>query len=91
MKKDDPFSDPDYASDNAAIDTDVREQEYHALVEAKVKQLEKRLKDVEKALTSIEKNVYGYCKNCKEIIPQARLNLVPEAQYCIKCETKLRK
>ena len=25
LKKDDPFSDPDHASDNAAVDTDVRE------------------------------------------------------------------
>lgn len=91
LKKDDPFSDPSYASDNAAIDTDVREQDYHAIVEAKIKQLEKRLIDIDRALANIEKGTYGYCRNCKTQIPTARLELVPEAQYCVACETKLRK
>lgn len=91
LKKDDPFLDPEYASDNAAIDTDVREQEYHALVEAKIKQFEKRLSNIEKALHAIEKGLYGYCKSCKNTIPAARLELVPEAQHCIACESKLRR
>jgi RNA polymerase-binding protein DksA len=91
LKKDDPFSDPEYSSDNAAIDTDVREQDYHAIVEAKIRQLEKRLVDIDHALRNIEKGTYGYCRNCKEMIPVARLELVPEAQYCVKCESKMRK
>lgn len=91
LKKNDPFADPDYAYDNAAIDTDVREQDYHAIVEAKTKQFEKRLVDMERALVNIKKGTYGYCRNCKEVIPQPRLELMPEAQYCVACERKLRK
>lgn len=91
LKKSDPFADPDYAYDNAAIDTDVREQDYHAIVEAKIKQSEKRLKDADRALQNIKKGTYGYCRNCKSVIPRARLDLVPEAQYCVDCERKLRK
>lgn len=91
LKKDDPFSDPDYSSDNAAIDTDVREQDYHAIVEAKIKQLEKRLTDIEQAIINTDKGTYGYCRNCKDQIPLPRLKLVPEAQYCVTCESKMRK
>lgn len=91
LKKDDPFSDPEYSSDNAAIDTDVREQDYHAIVEAKIRQLEKRAVDIKHALSNIEKGTYGYCRNCKTMIPVARLELVPEAQYCVQCESKMRK
>lgn len=91
MKKDDPFADPDHASDNAAVDTDVREQTGHDTIEAEIKDLEKRLFDIDNALKKIYKTGYGICEKCKKPIPKARLNLIPEAQYCIDCERKLRK
>ena len=43
LKKDDPFADPDHASDNAAVDTDVREQVGHDTIEAQVKDMQKRV------------------------------------------------
>jgi DnaK suppressor protein len=89
LKSDDPFSDPDYASDNAAVDTDVREQDYHAINEAQVKELNRRLKEIENAIDKIKKGRYGYCQKCGTSIPLARLELVPEALYCVKCESKL--
>jgi DnaK suppressor protein len=91
LKKDDPFSDPDHASDNAAVDTDVREQTGHDTIEAEIKDLEKRLFDIDNALKKIYKGGYGMCEKCKKVIPKARLDLIPEAQYCIDCERKLRK
>ncbi len=91
LKKDDPFSDPDHASDNAAVDTDVREQVGHETVEAEIKDLRRRLNDIEITLKKIIKNRYGECEKCDESIPQARLELIPEARYCIECEKKLRK
>ncbi len=91
LKKEDPFSDPDHTSDNAAIDTDVREQMGHDIVEAQIKDLEKKVNDIDNALRKIIKNQYGLCERCRKLIPQARLNLVPEALYCIDCEKKLRK
>ncbi len=91
LKKEDPFSDPDHASDNAAVDTDVREQVGHDTVEAEIKDLQKRLTDIDLALIRITKGRYGYCAKCNKTIVFARLKLVPEAQYCMDCEKLLRK
>ena len=91
FKKDDPFSDPDHASDNAAVDTDVREQVGHDTIEAQIKDLEKRVAQIDIALKKIAKNQYGKCERCNDAIPQARLRLIPEAAFCISCEKKLRK
>ena len=91
LKEEDPFSDPDHASDNAAVDTDVREQVGHETVEAEIKDLKRRLVDIEITLKKITKNRYGYCEKCSINIPLPRLKLVPEARYCVDCEKKLRK
>lgn len=84
LKKDDPFADPDHAIDNAAVDTDVREQTDHQVIEAEVALLERRLSDIEIALEKIEKGIYGYDENTGEAIPEERLKLVPEARVTVK-------
>jgi len=91
LKKNDPFADPDHASDNAAVDTDVREQVGHDTIEAQVKDLERRLQDIMLALKKIDKGTYGKCDKCGAAIPFARLKLVPEARFCVECENRLRK
>ena len=91
LKKEDPFSDPDHASDNAAVDTDVREQVGHDTVQAEIKDAEKRLKDLGIAFELLKKGKYGVCERCNEDIPVARLELVPEARYCIACKKALSK
>jgi DnaK suppressor protein len=91
LKKYDPFSDPDHASDNAAVDTDVREQVGHETVEAEIKDLRRRLSDIDLALKKVGKNSFGHCEKCDKLIPKARLELVPEARFCIDCEKILRK
>ncbi|MCS6956676.1 MAG: TraR/DksA C4-type zinc finger protein [Patescibacteria group bacterium] len=91
LKKEDPFADPDHASDNAAVDTDVREQMGHETIEAQINDLQKKVSDIDNALRKIQKNQYGICERCKKNIPQARLKLIPEASYCIDCEKRLRK
>lgn len=89
LVKDDPFSDPDHASDNAAIDTDVREQIGHETVVAEIKDLKRRLKDIDLALDKIKKNRFGYCEKCGLNISPARLKLIPEARFCVEDEKKL--
>lgn len=89
LKKNDPFNDPDHASDNAAVDTDVREQVGHDTVQAQIKVLQKRLKHIDLALGKISKGKYGYCERCDMQIPLKRLELIPEARYCIDCERQL--
>lgn len=88
LKVDDPFSNPDHVSDNAAIDTDVREQMGHDRIEAQILALQKRLAQVRAALKKMSKDEYGQCENCKKSIPLARLQLVPEARFCVECEKK---
>ena len=91
LKKDDPFADPDHSSDNAAVDTDVREQTGHDTIEAQINDMSKRVEAIDNALRKINKNQYGYCQRCRKQIPQARLELIPEASFCIDCEKHLRK
>lgn len=91
LKKDDPFSDPEYSNDNAAVDNDVREQEAHQRIEAELETLKERATDVINALKRIEKGRYGYCKRCNKEIPEKRLELIPETIYCVECEGQLKK
>ncbi|MBI4226043.1 TraR/DksA C4-type zinc finger protein [Candidatus Roizmanbacteria bacterium] len=91
LKQSDPFADPDHALDNAAVDTDVREQVGHHTIEAEVKALQRKLTDVELALQKMQKGKYGICERCGKPIPVARLKILPEARFDIECEQKLRK
>jgi RNA polymerase-binding transcription factor DksA len=85
LGQDDPFQDPDHSIDNAAIDTDVREQIGHDTVEAEVKELKERLEDIVHALQKMNKGTYGVCEKCAGDINPARLALVPEARKCMDC------
>ncbi len=89
LKLADPFMDPGYADDNAAVDTDVREQENHQRIEAEMKTLEKRLQDITIALERVASKTYGKCKRCNKSIPEKRLELIPESSYCVTCESEL--
>jgi DnaK suppressor protein len=91
LKTEDPFADPDHASDNAAVDTDVREQVGHDTVEAEIKDATKRVEDLKLAQELMKKGRYGVCERCNKDIPQARLELVPEARFCIECKKALSK
>lgn len=89
LKKEDPFSDPDHVTDNAAVDTDVREQMGHETIEAQILSLQRKLDQVRHAFKKLMKNKYGLCERCEKPIPIARLELLPEAKYCVDCEKKL--
>lgn len=91
LKKNDPFSDPDHVNDNAAVDTDAREQMGHDTIEAEIKEMHRRLEDIVISLERIKKNRYGYCERCEKVILLKRLQLIPEARYCVECESKIRK
>lgn len=91
LKEEDPFADPDHASDNAAVDTDVREQVGHETIQAQIDDLTEKLKNIEEALKRIFKENYGLCLRCNKVITQARLEIIPETGYCIDCEKHLRK
>ena len=89
LKANDPFNDPDHVTDNAAVDTDVREQLGHETVEAQVREIQKELTLVQDALAKIHKGKYGFCERCKEPILLARLQYLPQTKYCVDCERAL--
>ena len=90
LKKQDPFNDPDHVNDNAAVDTDVREQMGHETISAEIESLRKKMELVHMALTKMEKGTYGICEKTKQPIPFERLKLVPEARYSIEYERQIK-
>lgn len=77
----------------AALETAADEvEEYEARLPME-HTLELRLRDVNIALEKIKKGKYdGKCEKCGKMIDKKRLNIYPEARFCIKCqeETKNR-
>jgi DnaK suppressor protein len=49
----------------------------------------KLLRSVEEALARIESGVYGVCLRCEEDILEKRLQAVPWASHCVRCQEKL--
>jgi DnaK suppressor protein len=41
---------------------------------------------IDEALGRIEAGEYGDCINCGEPVPEKRLDAVPWARYCVKCQ-----
>lgn len=52
----------------------------------RVDQDRQRLRLVEEALQRIEEGEYGYCLNCGQPISPKRLEALPWARYCVKCQ-----
>ncbi|MCD6451438.1 MAG: TraR/DksA family transcriptional regulator [Acidobacteria bacterium] len=44
------------------------------------------LRLIKEALERIAKGTYGYCQECGERISKKRLDAVPWARHCIKCQ-----
>ena len=45
-----------------------------------------RLKAITEALRRIETEEWGLCANCQEALPEARLDAVPWATLCVRCQ-----
>lgn len=48
-----------------------------------------KLKQVDEALEKINSGEYGICSHCNNPIPEARLDVMPFAQYCVECLSKI--
>ena len=44
------------------------------------------LESIDAALFRIEEGEYGNCDNCGELIHEKRLDAVPWAQHCVRCQ-----
>ena len=50
---------------------------------------EERLEEIDLALDKLSDGRYGICLNCGNPIDPERLAIVPEAQYCVPCKSKM--
>ena len=48
-----------------------------------------RLLEVDEALDRIEDGTFGICEECEESISLKRLEVMPNARYCVKCQEEL--
>ncbi len=48
-----------------------------------------RLSQIEAALEKISDGTYGSCEECGGRIPKARLEIIPDTPFCVKCASKL--
>jgi len=51
----------------------------------------RELKNIEYALERMREGVYGACQQCSENIPLARLQALPYASLCIRCQREAEK
>ena len=47
------------------------------------------LREVKAAMTRIEDGIYGVCEHCEESITPRRLDAVPWARYCVRCQDSI--
>lgn len=65
--------------------TDVFEQTRNLALR---RNLERLLERVEGAIRRLNAGTYGICEECGEEIPSARLDVLPYATLCIKCQQR---
>lgn len=88
LNDEDPFTNPDRTNDNAASDTDAKEEVDHERIEVLKQDITDNVAAIDAALTRIGDGTYGFCANCKKMIDTDRLAIYPTALYCIDCEQK---
>ncbi len=71
----------DFALDSACEETTNRMVEVESM----------ELAYIDEALARINSGEYGACQGCDKPIPLARLEALPQARLCIKCQIKLEK
>lgn len=72
-----------YSFHMADMATDNFDREFNLELASKE---QKGLNLVDHALRKIKEGTYGVCENCDKPIPVKRLQAVPYAPYCIKCQ-----
>lgn len=77
-----------YPDDGETVDDNDQEESDFENNQTLETQLETSLKKVKNALKLIEKGTYGKCKKCQNIIESDRLEIIPEADLCVKCSSK---
>lgn len=56
-----------------------------SVMEASLRNAEDKLNGLNYALKNIDDPNFGRCAKCKQMIPEARILLMPEKRFCVKC------
>jgi DnaK suppressor protein len=71
---------------------DVALDSAHEEVASQMAEVESReLGQIDEALTRMSEGCYGDCEECEKPIPLARLEALPYATRCIKCQVQIEK
>jgi RNA polymerase-binding protein DksA len=46
------------------------------------------LQNVQEALNRLDAGTFGTCESCEALIPERRLQVVPYARFCVKCQSQ---
>jgi DnaK suppressor protein len=71
------ISDDAARSYNRKLQGDLEKQEWN------------KLNQVEVALEKVAQNKYGTCEQCEAEIPEARLEIMPYAEFCTQCLSEI--
>jgi RNA polymerase-binding transcription factor DksA len=52
------------------------------------RKIEGSIEEVEQALKKFDKGTYGLCETCGGRIERARLEILPQARYCLDCQER---
>lgn len=52
------------------------------------RKLDTSLEEVERALAKFDNGTYGLCETCGARIDRARLEILPQAEYCLECQER---
>jgi RNA polymerase-binding protein DksA len=63
---------------------------YQDGVSARLKLLKKRISLVEAAIKRLNEGTYGICRKCGNPINPERLEILPYAEYCIQCKSRIK-
>ncbi|KKR78240.1 MAG: DnaK suppressor protein [Candidatus Curtissbacteria bacterium GW2011_GWA1_40_9] len=88
LRREDPFS----TEDRAIIvepGTDAAILSGHERTVIMEDRLKRDLREIEAALKKIKKGTYGKCERCGKSIDVKRLEVKPQALYCLKCESEI--
>lgn len=72
----------------SADETDTDAYEREKLL-ALVHGLQRKLESLDRAIELSQKGAYGICESCGERIDPARLEILPHATLCLKCQQEL--
>lgn len=74
-----------YSNHMADDGTDAFDQAVGAALKRKVKA---SLEEIERALAKFDNGTYGICEACGARIDRARLEVLPQAMYCLDCQAR---